>query len=79
MNSTARRISGEEIAILAAEALQQQPLDLVFPHKYDENDESLQSICQIGEVPDVRRRALNQPRHYLHGPIYTHYNKQLQV
>lgn len=40
---------------MAAESFQKKPFNFVLPDKNEENDHTLQGICQIGKIPNVRR------------------------
>ncbi|KAJ8881598.1 hypothetical protein PR048_018084 [Dryococelus australis] len=61
-----------------AQALGEQASDLVLPHEDEEDEDALQRVADVGDVPEVLRPAHDE-RDHLHPPVHAHHHEQLQV
>lgn len=79
MVSAASRAFRQKSTSLTAEPFQEKPFDFALPNEDQEDDHSLQSVRQIGEVPEVHRVVAEEPGYYFHRPVDAHHDEQLQI
>lgn len=73
VEAASRRVAGKKTALLKAESLQKEALDLVFPDEDDEDDDTLEGVGEVGDVPQIRGCVLfHDPGDDFRGPVDAH-------